>query len=141
MEYMINHQLVKTLRQQKAWSQEQLADIAGISYRTVQRVERDGRASLETQKALASAFDIELEQLRIAESEEGTAPIVAGRAKGLAWGFAGIAVGGLCAFIAVFLDMRAGGISPFQAGTSLGLLGAICGLSCAALGAYSRRKA
>ncbi|GAA6152471.1 helix-turn-helix transcriptional regulator [Pseudoteredinibacter isoporae] len=137
MEDMINHQLIKTLRQQKAWSQEQLSSIAGVSYRTVQRVERDGRASLETQKAIAAAFEIELEQLRVKEPADTP---VSGNVKGATWGYAGILLGFVCAVLAVFLDMSAGGISPTVAGTTLGLLGAVSGLCCAAIGAYSRRN-
>ncbi len=49
--------LIKTLRLQKGWSQEELAEIADISVRTVQRLENGANCSLESAKALASAFD------------------------------------------------------------------------------------
>ncbi len=136
MEDMINHQRVKELRQQKAWSQEQLASIAGISYRTVQRVERDGKASLETQKSIAAAFDIGPEQLTIDDAPKAD---VEAKRKGIVWGYAGVILGFLCAAIAITIDMQAGGTSPAVAGVSLGLLGAITGLSCAAMGYFSRR--
>lgn len=51
-------QILKPLRLEKGWSQEQLADIAGLSLRTIQRVENGASCSLETAKALAAAFDI-----------------------------------------------------------------------------------
>lgn len=49
---------VKQLRLDRAWSQEELAAASGLNVRTIQRVENGGRASLETAKALAAAFDI-----------------------------------------------------------------------------------
>ena len=47
---------LRQLREQRAWSQEQLAEIAGLSTRTVQRVERGERALHETRMALAAAL-------------------------------------------------------------------------------------
>lgn len=49
---------VRRLREQRAWSQEQLAEIAGINVRTLQRVESGGGGSLETRMALASALEV-----------------------------------------------------------------------------------
>jgi|TARA_B100001964_G_C13827707_1_gene420171 transcriptional regulator with XRE-family HTH domain len=50
-------QRIKQLRFERAWPQEQLADICDVSVRTVQRVEHGETFSLETLKALAAAFD------------------------------------------------------------------------------------
>ena len=47
---------VRRLREAQAWSQEQLAAVAGVSVRTVQRVEAESHASMETCMALAIAF-------------------------------------------------------------------------------------
>ena len=55
--------MIKTLRLDRAWSQEQLADISSLSVRTIQRIENGAAPSLESQKALASAFDIPIQQL------------------------------------------------------------------------------
>ncbi len=55
---------IRGLRLQRAWSQEQLAEIAGISARTVQRLEQGQPAALETLKALAAAFDMPTDRLR-----------------------------------------------------------------------------
>ncbi|NVK21891.1 MAG: helix-turn-helix domain-containing protein [Kangiellaceae bacterium] len=55
--------LVKKLRLQRGWSQEQLADISGLSTRTIQRLERGENASLETLKSLASVFEIDVSEL------------------------------------------------------------------------------
>jgi transcriptional regulator with XRE-family HTH domain len=54
---------IKALRQERAWSQAQLAEIASLSIRTVQRVELNGRCSPETLLALASAFEINVSEL------------------------------------------------------------------------------
>jgi transcriptional regulator with XRE-family HTH domain len=51
--------LVRTLREAKRWSQEQLADIAKVSARTVQRVEEGQSSSIDTRRALASALGFE----------------------------------------------------------------------------------
>jgi len=47
---------IRQLRLEKGWSQEQLATIAGLSTRTVQRIENGEQASLETLTALAAAL-------------------------------------------------------------------------------------
>lgn len=52
--------IVRKLRLQKAWSQEQLAEMAGVSVRTIQRLERGGKPGLETAKSLASVFEVNL---------------------------------------------------------------------------------
>ncbi|MGX5088809.1 helix-turn-helix domain-containing protein [Enterobacter sp. UPMP2052] len=54
---------VKVLRLKKAWSQEQLAEVASISVRTVQRTEKGQKLGLETLSALASAFDVSVSEL------------------------------------------------------------------------------
>ena len=55
--------IVRKLRLEKGWSQEQLAGISGLSVRTVQRIERGQKPSLETLKSLAAAFEIEITDL------------------------------------------------------------------------------
>lgn len=55
----IDNALVQKLRIQKCWSQEELASASDLSIRTIQRIEKDGNASLETVKALASVFEVE----------------------------------------------------------------------------------
>lgn len=51
--------VVRTIRETRTWSQEQLAEIAGLSARTVQRVEEGQRSSLDSRRALANAFGFE----------------------------------------------------------------------------------
>ncbi|WP_299348528.1 helix-turn-helix domain-containing protein [uncultured Shimia sp.] len=45
------------------WSQEQLATIAGLSPRTIQRIENGQTPGLETVKSLATAFETDVETL------------------------------------------------------------------------------
>ena len=59
----INARLVVTLRNRRSWSQEELATAAGLNLRTIQRIESDGVASLQSRKALASAFDMDVHEL------------------------------------------------------------------------------
>lgn len=54
---------VKQLRLQRAWSQEQLAELAGVSVRTIQRIENGDRPGLETLSALAAVFEINVAEL------------------------------------------------------------------------------
>lgn len=56
--------LVQTLRVKKGWTQEQLAVVAGLSVRTIQRIERGEAASAESLKALAAAFDVDFATLK-----------------------------------------------------------------------------
>src|SRR5690606_5676247 len=46
-------------RETRTWSQEQLAEVSGLSARTVQRVEEGVASSLDTRRALAAAFGFE----------------------------------------------------------------------------------
>ena len=69
-----NAQLIRKLREDRAWSQEHLAAVAGLSARTIQRVEAESSASRETRMAIAVALGIELAQLnRAAEGETASA--------------------------------------------------------------------
>lgn len=49
--------VVKGFREMRKWSQEQLAEVAGLSTRTVQRLEDEQPSSVDTRRALARAFD------------------------------------------------------------------------------------
>jgi transcriptional regulator with XRE-family HTH domain len=56
--------LIQKLRLQRGWSQEQLAEVSGLSVRTVQRLERGQSGSLESLNALAAVFEIDLNRLK-----------------------------------------------------------------------------
>ena len=67
---------IRAMRMDKAWSQEHLASLAGLSVRTIQRIETSGMISLESMMAIASAFDVEVQALALqpaaAEAETST---------------------------------------------------------------------
>lgn len=55
--------IVRKLRLEKGWSQEQLAELCNLSVRTIQRIERGQKPSLESLNALAAVFEIEVSNL------------------------------------------------------------------------------
>ena len=55
---------LKKIRLEHNWSQDQLAEISGVSSRTIQRIENGNPPSMETLKALAAGFGISVEQLK-----------------------------------------------------------------------------
>lgn len=64
---------VKALREARGWSQEQLAAVSGLSARTIQRLESEGKASGESRMAVAAALGIEPAQLAVAGAAQGAA--------------------------------------------------------------------
>ena len=69
--------LIQKLRLQRGWSQEQLADLSGLSVRTIQRLERGQPASVESLKALGAAFEIDFSDLKEPEMNTSTQPVPA----------------------------------------------------------------
>lgn len=51
--------LIKSFREMRQWSQEQLSAISGLSCRTIQRVEEGKSSSTDTRRALARSFEFE----------------------------------------------------------------------------------
>ena len=51
--------IVRKLRLRRGWSQDQLAEFTGVTVRTIQRIERGHKPSLETAKALAAVFEVD----------------------------------------------------------------------------------
>lgn len=58
----MNHTIQK-MRLQRGWSQQQLADAAGLSARTIQRIEGGSSASTETLKSIAAVFEVDFSTL------------------------------------------------------------------------------
>lgn len=54
---------IRELRQARAWSQEQLAELCSLSVRTIQRIENGEQASLETLSAIAAVLDLKVSEL------------------------------------------------------------------------------
>lgn len=60
---------LKTLRQENGWSQELLAKASGLSVRTIQRIEADGKASAESTLAIASVFKLSPQALKATSNQ------------------------------------------------------------------------
>ncbi|WP_019028083.1 helix-turn-helix domain-containing protein [Colwellia piezophila] len=60
---------LKTVRREKGWSQEVLAKASGLSVRTIQRIEANGKASAESTLAIASVFDLSPQALQATSDE------------------------------------------------------------------------
>jgi DNA-binding XRE family transcriptional regulator len=119
---------IRKLREERSWSQEQLATVSGVSLRTIQRVESEGAASLETRAALASVFSVT--PLSLAAAPNAGAP-----AEGLRRGpFPGRSLGIVCGLGGAVL----GGIYGLSGATGYdavyGKLGAWLGLACSVAG-------
>ena len=71
----INADLVVKLRKEKFWSQDELAIASGLNIRTIQRVEKEATASLQSKKAIASALDIGVQDLDFEENSMKPCPI------------------------------------------------------------------
>jgi transcriptional regulator with XRE-family HTH domain len=64
--------IVRKLRLQRGWTQEHLAEISGLSVRSIQRIERGQSFSLETLKSLAAVFEVEQSVLKSGEPSMGS---------------------------------------------------------------------
>ena len=58
MPVMINRDKLRQLREIRLWTQEDLAAASGLSARTIQRIEAQGRCSKDSLQALSAAFDV-----------------------------------------------------------------------------------
>lgn len=63
MELKIDAQKIVQHRKSRVWSQQQLAEVAGLSLRTVQRIETTGQASHDSIQALAASFGLQPNEL------------------------------------------------------------------------------
>jgi DNA-binding XRE family transcriptional regulator len=68
--------LAQKLRLQRGWSQEQLAELSGLSVRTIQRIERGSTASVESLKALGVVFEVDFSSLKEVEMSATETPNV-----------------------------------------------------------------
>lgn len=60
--------IVRKLRLQRGWTQEHLAELSGLSVRSIQRIERGQACSLETLNSLAAVFEVERSVLNPGET-------------------------------------------------------------------------
>ena len=93
---------IKKLRLERHWSQDQLAEMSGLSLRTIQRIENGENASLESLKSLAAVFETNIAdsdktaEMEQAKKEEAYVQNVKGFYKLL-----GLAVFSLVAFLII----------------------------------------
>jgi DNA-binding XRE family transcriptional regulator len=136
-EVKLNSAGVRKLREAKSWTQEHLASAAGVSLRTIQRIESEGSASAESRLAIAAALGVPVENIHLAM--EGVVPAPRAElhriAVGTRWGYVGVLVGTLASAAGIL----SGGSSPEQVNTALGILGAFAGLVAGAIGVLSQR--
>lgn len=126
MDIMINADIIKELRLQKSWTQDQLASAAGLSLRTIQRVEKEGVCSLETNQALAAVFNLDQKTLRVNSAEE---KFDAANRRGRLYGMMGNTAGLICAYVAIGYSVFQGNLLGAQAGMWFGGIGFLCGLN------------
>src|SRR5687767_109073 len=69
MEVKVDSNLIRSERENRGWTQDHLARVAGLSLRTIQRIEKTGSASLESVTALASVLSVEVANLRVNQTE------------------------------------------------------------------------
>jgi transcriptional regulator with XRE-family HTH domain len=67
MDMSVDRKVVRSLRLGKSWSQETLAEEAGVSLRTVQRIEADGVASHRSCRAIAEALGVQPAEIKLEE--------------------------------------------------------------------------
>ena len=66
----INLRDIKKLRLERHWSQDQLAEMSGLSIRTIQRIENGENAGLESLKSLAAVFETNIADSKKTEEME-----------------------------------------------------------------------
>jgi transcriptional regulator with XRE-family HTH domain len=71
----IKADLIVKLRKERSWSQDELAIATGLNLRTIQRIEKHASASLQSRKAVAAAFDIDVRDLDDEELDMQPCPV------------------------------------------------------------------
>ena len=70
MQFRPDAEKIKRWREERFWSQEHLAELAGLGLRTVQRIENGDPASRDSVMALAAAFNVDVMALTVNEQTE-----------------------------------------------------------------------
>jgi transcriptional regulator with XRE-family HTH domain len=76
MTIRVRKEVIKELRGQRGWTQEEFAEAAGLHSRTVQRAETEGVVSLRTFKAIASALEVETHALEFRTDQIDFGPVL-----------------------------------------------------------------
>lgn len=131
MSRTINPELVKRLRVQKNWSQEELAIAADLSARTIQRLEAEGKGSVNSIKSIASALEVDMHNL---EDKPRTQLL------GVRLGYGGVLLGVTAAVVSLAVSGFSGDATAHELGVGFGVVGAIAGASCAFINWASSRQ-
>jgi transcriptional regulator with XRE-family HTH domain len=99
---------IKLERQKRSWTQEQLAERAKLSARTVQRIECGAEASAESLRLVAEAFGIAVESLRAAPVRIHFRAPWGRSVKAITWSLIGLTVLLVC--VQLFLRVPALGV-------------------------------
>lgn len=137
MDVKVDTDRIKEIRREQAMSQEELAGAAGLSIRTIQRIEAEGIASLASKKALAVGLGVAPETLD--DLREQRLRFLAALKGGTILGMGGALIGGTSAYVAITLSFRAGEISASDAGTAYGAVAALVGIACALIGVVGQK--
>jgi transcriptional regulator with XRE-family HTH domain len=73
MDMKVDPSYIRAQRERRAWSQEHLAEVAGLGLRTIQRIEKTGAASYESARSLAAVFGLDVAELRVVEPSSAAA--------------------------------------------------------------------
>lgn len=68
MKIRVDSDKIRLWRKERLWSQEQVAEKAGISLRTVQRIENSGAASHDSAALLADVFEADVNDFLVDEN-------------------------------------------------------------------------
>lgn len=77
----VDSEKLRLLRETRGWSQEHLAAVAGISARTLQRMEADGSASADSRMAVAAALGLDAAELCASPAPTAAASNTTGEAR------------------------------------------------------------
>lgn len=123
---------LKEARIARGMSQEDAAEAAGISARTLQRIETGQPASFETARALAALFEtlgVDVRMTGAATPDPGrkapppAPPAPRGASAGARWSRRGITLGGTASLAGIVIGFAQGGMTSGELGAGLGLLG------------------
>ena len=136
MEYMVNSELIKNQRKDRTWSQDHLASVSGLSLRTIQRIEKEGKCSLDSKKALASVFEIDGSELDLVDNSKQIMSMETGKRYGLL----GAGIGMFCSYSAITFSVINDSMLIGEAGVYYGAIGAVTGITCGLIGYFSKKN-
>lgn len=69
MDMKLDHAAIRQEREKRAWSQEHLAGVTGLSLRTIQRIESSGLASFDSASSIAAVYGVPVAVLRVEDAQ------------------------------------------------------------------------